>query len=570
MSTNTATLPAPAPRFLAGPAEHLQLSWRSAALIVLFGTSLLLINLGGNRVLTYHEVVFAQPAREMLATGNWIMPTIGGVPFVDKPPLTPWLIAASITLFGESEWAVRLPSVLAANLTALMIAGLAARWFGNRLGAIAGLMQFTTYYVLQLARLGECDIQLVAAVTGAMCCFALANVDGPRGRSTARWLPWAFYLATGLAFLIKGPIGPGFIIAGCLLFLLVSQDVKGLRFFCSPIGLAILLACIVPYCLMAYATFPEILDGWRKHNLGRFHGEFKQNKPSLFYLYSVPLILLPWFPLVAWTVVSSMRQGRFVEPLWRFAACWIAPGMTVLCLSRFKTSHYPAPLMPMLTIAAALGLVEFIQFRHRGRLRFGWQAALTVVACAVVVGVVQYLRPAGADAMCVLIAILGAGILAALECERRQWLEPQLAVTFAMVWLIVAGVHAFVMQHHDTYRDQKALALRVNKLVPPGQTLHMVALPENQTTYYLQTPVERLDEPPQFVAKLPRFEQQKFYVLAPERVVGELQSLGQVRVLDRCQSITKWMQPSDRLTLVELINQPASELTAAARREEQR
>jgi hypothetical protein len=126
------------------------------------------------------------------------------------------------------------------------------------------------------------------------------------------------------------------------------------------------------------------------------------------------------------------------------------------------------------------------------------------------------------------------------------------------------------MQHHDTYRDQKALALRVNNLVPPGQTLHMVALPENQTTYYLQTPVERLDEPPLFVAKLPRFEQQKFYVLAPERVVGELQSLGQVRVLDRCETITKWMQPSDRLTLVELINQPVSELTAAARREEQR
>ena len=81
-------------------------------ILVLFGASLLLIGLGSSRVLTYHEVVFAEPAKEMLASGDFVVPRIGGVPFTDKPPATAWTIAAAMTLFrSQSEWVVRLPSV---------------------------------------------------------------------------------------------------------------------------------------------------------------------------------------------------------------------------------------------------------------------------------------------------------------------------------------------------------------------------------------------------------------------------------------------------------------------------
>src|SRR6478609_8151996 len=92
--------------------ETYRLSARKLILIAAFGLSMLAINLGSVRVLTFHETVFAQPAKEMLATGNWVLPRIAGQPFLDRTPLTAWTIAASMTIFGsDAEWVVRLPAV---------------------------------------------------------------------------------------------------------------------------------------------------------------------------------------------------------------------------------------------------------------------------------------------------------------------------------------------------------------------------------------------------------------------------------------------------------------------------
>ena len=562
MSTAESPLRRLPSRLLAGSPDQLKLRWQSSAIIVLYGASLLLVNLGGNRVLTYHEVVFCEPAREMLATGDWLIPRIGGVPFLDKPPLTAWLIAGAMSLFGQSELAVRLPGVVTACFTAWMIGALAARWFGNRVGLIAGLMQTSMYYVLQLARLAECDTHLFTAVCGAMCSFAVANVDSPQGRSTARWPAWAFYLATGLAFMIKGPLGPVFILSACLLFLLVNQDLRGLRFFFNPIGLLILIACVAPYPLLAYAKHPPIWDAFLTHNFGRFRGELRGHKPLLYYFYQVPLVLLPWFPFAVYAVFRGLRQGWFVEPLWRFLVCWLTPGMLVLSASSFKSKHYTAPLMPALTIAAALGLLDYLHGRYRKqKLYHGWWAAAIVGGCSLGAAAVLRFRPDGTAAICGLIGLLCTGLLTMVVLERRRWLSAHLAAAFATCWLMVAGTFAFVMPHHDTYRDQTVLAGRINQVLASGETLYMVQLPDNQISYYLETPLTRIDEPVAFTRTLPLDKPGRFYVLGPEHLTGVLAAVGEVRVVDRCDSLIGWMRPEQRLTLMELTSVP--EKTAA-------
>jgi 4-amino-4-deoxy-L-arabinose transferase-like glycosyltransferase len=549
MSSSAAADPALSPRFLAGPRDQLRLTWRSAAIIVLYGTSLLLVNLGGNRVLTFHEVVFCQPAREMLATGDFVVPRIGGVPFLDKGPMTAWLIAGVMAVLGPSEWAVRLPGVASANLTALLIAALTARWFGNRAGLIAGLMQFTTYYMLQLARLAECDTHLVASVCAAMVSFAWANVDSPLGRSRARWTSWTFYLATGVAFLIKGPLGPVFIFSGCLLYLLVSQDLRSMRFFFNPVGLAIFALLVIPYPLLLYVAHPPSADSWLLHNVGRFRGELGQRNPW-YYTYQVPLILLPWFPLVVLKLIHAVRHGLFNEPLWRLLACWVVPGLALLCVSSFKSKHYPAPLMPALTIAAAVGMLDYFQTRYRRqKLYHGWLTVGVVLAVAAGMAAVWQVRPAATLAISALIGVFGVAMLIMIELERRRLLNAHLAALLATAWIISAGVFTLVMRHHDTYRDQAELARRINASVPAGETLTMLQLPESQITYYLDTPLVRLDTPDQFMPHLPRSEPARRYVLAPEHAAGLLTRIGEVQVFDRCASIIRWMQPQERLTL---------------------
>ncbi len=562
------------------PSAHLSL--RPAVVIVLFGLTLLTVGLGGKtRVLTVHEVFFAQPAREMLASGDWIIPRIAGVPCTEKPPLTYWMIAAAMTLLGEdSELAVRLPSALAAIITALLIAAMGARWFDSRVGLVAGLMQLSTWYVLQIARLAESDSLLVATVCGAMCSFALAQVDSPHGRRTDRWLPWAFYLAAGLAFLAKGLIGPVVIFSGCGLYLLLSWELKELRFFLDPIGSAIFGVCVLAWPIAAYVAFPAFLDDQLHHHFGRFRGAMNVEggrKPMLFYFYSILLVMLPWTPLVVLGACRGLRQRVWSHPWWRLAFCWIVPGLALLTASAWKHQHYSAPLLPPLSIVAALGFWQYLAWRHEGRgLKSSWVAAAVAAACALGIAAVQIWPPRGAGAITMLIAVVGMASLAVTYCEHRRWPTGQTAALFATVWLAAAGALTLVMPHHDSYRDHANFAAAVSAKVPDGRRLHLCQLPDLQIAYYLRPELVRADKPADVRALCEAASceaascevascevascgaaEGELYLLAPRHVVEEtLPAFGDVAVLDSCPTIRRIMTERDRLTLVRLQTPP--------------
>lgn len=540
------------PRYFGGPASALRLSPTSAAIVALFGAALLVLTLGYGRVLTYHEVVFAEPAREMLATGNFVVPRLGGIPFTDKPPLTAWCIAASMTLFGsESEWVVRLPSALAAIATALIVAGLAARWFGNRFGLVAGLVQLTTVHVLTQARLGECDTLLAATVAAAFGSFAVANVDAGRGRSTWRGWPLVFHLACGASFLVKGLVGPALIGTGCLAYLLYNRDLHGLRFLFDPRGLIVSAACVVPWLAAAYAEYPGIVENMVFHHFGRLRGQLGEREPPLAYWYLVPLMMLPWTPLVARAVWIGWRSGHAAHETWRFLLAWFLPGMALLSLSAFKARHYAIPLLPPLAIMATAGLLDYLAGRWRARHpRHGMLAAAIVLGGTLAVALIESRVTRQPHVLAMLATVAGCGLLAAVWFEHRRQIARELAAMFATVLFVAWGVQLFVMPAHDSYRPQTELAQRVNRLVPAHERLYMLHLPENQITYYLSASLTRIDDESLFLEGPARTLDQPVFILAPRHLAERLASLGQAEVLDRCHAINSYMTERDRLTLL--------------------
>ena len=567
--------------------NHSGLSRWSVALIVVFGATLLGIGLGGNtRVLTTHEVCFAQPAREMLASGDWVVPRLAGLPITEKPPLTYWAVAAAMSLFGrDDEWVVRSYGVPAAIFTALMIAALAARWFGNRVALAAGLMQLSVFYILQVARVAESDTLLLTAVCAAMCSFAWAAVDSPHGRRDRRWLPWAFYLAAGIAFLAKGLIGPVFIFSGCLLFVMWQRDWRRLWFFASPVGLTLFVTCLVAWPLAAWQSHPQFLTDQVHHHLGRFRGDMAANtggtKPFLFYGYSILLVMLPWTPLAIWAAVRAVRgsfyagvacprlrghdwfSGPEYRPFWRFTACWLLPGLAVLTASAWKHQHYSAPLLPPLSVLAAVGLFEYFAARQAsGSRRTSWLAAGAVAACAAAVVAVQWLQPRGAAPITALVMFLGAAVLAMIYFEHRGWQRAQMASIFGTAWLAAVGALVFVMPHHDSYRDQAVFADQANSIVPAGKPLYLVHLPEFQITYYLKPPLVRIENERELIAGSTDLDDGS-YILAPQYVVEALSKAGRVEVLDRCPTIRRIMTERDRFILARL-TMPSAQATRPA------
>ena len=141
------------------------------------------IGLGSSGRLTYHEAFVAQAAREMIASGSVLVPTIDGQPWLEKPPLAFWLVAVAGRMAGEvTEFAARAPSAVAATLLALGLAAFASRRFGPTVGWLAGLIQVTTLWTILRGRLAEADILLACLVTATMVAFDRLRMAEPAGR----------------------------------------------------------------------------------------------------------------------------------------------------------------------------------------------------------------------------------------------------------------------------------------------------------------------------------------------------------------------------------------------------
>ncbi|MEW4571119.1 glycosyltransferase family 39 protein [Tautonia sp. JC769] len=548
-----------------GPADRL--SGRSALIILGYGLTVLLVHFGRPWALTFHEVNFAGPAREFLQSGDWLVPRIMGMPLWDKPPLMHWSIAASLSAFGtEAEWAARLPAVLSAVLTSLVIAWLAARWYGDRVGLIAGLVQSSSVYAFMQGRLAEADMMLCAAVTLAMASFAAGVVGRENTRPPIGWR-LAYFGAAGLAFLVKGPIGLVLIAVGSGLFAVVTRRWAAWRLLLDPLGWLVMLLLVVAWPLAAMLREPGLLEVWWRHNVDRFRGDLGGGgKDPAFYLYTAAWLALPWTPLAVFGALAEAKsdRSRFLrDDRSRVLLCWTLGMMLVLSLSAWKHKHYIIPALPPLSIWAALGLVRIINGAVPDRLR-RWPIARTtrvtmpsLAVAGIVTGLIVATR-GGAG-----LALAGASIAMlvglGLTIAERFWHagRPRAAVAglFAVVWGAFVLVQSLAMPEVDDYRGQSELAMRFSADLPPGADVSVVGIPDPQITYYLPIPVRRHDDVASLADRLVgdrASPDDRVYVVGPLWILDDLKRLGRVRLLDRSATVHPRKEEADRMLALEL------------------
>jgi len=177
---------------------------KACALVLLLWAAIYLPGLGSTEI-KGEEGRRILPAITMLETGNWLVPYVGGKPFLRKPPLVNWAIAASFKLTGvRNEWTARIPSALCVLALALTIVGTSgAGWISVETALVAAVMAMTQFGLLAKARFAGAEIEgIYAPLSGIAVVCWLAWWS--RGRS-----PWLVWLAPGavlgLASLAKGP-----------------------------------------------------------------------------------------------------------------------------------------------------------------------------------------------------------------------------------------------------------------------------------------------------------------------------------------------------------------------------
>jgi 4-amino-4-deoxy-L-arabinose transferase-like glycosyltransferase len=520
------------------PEEPRTLGPAAMLLILLFGGSLLGLFLGRHAsVLTYHEALFAEPAREMIATGDWLIPRFVGQPIWDKPPLTHWLIAATMAANGsDAEWVARVPSVLAALATALIVAALAARWFGRRVGLLAGLVQCSSYYVLMQGRLAESDMLLTLWVTGAFACLAVARVQPPDRHP--RWPAWLFFACVGLAFMTKYLAGPALIFVGVAAWVLVQRDWRAWRLLLSPVGWAILIVLIGAWPAAAYLSHPDVVKEWYYYNIEIFTGAARgRPNPLLFYFYATPLMMLPWSPWLAAAAWVGVRQRRFSTPHWRMIWLWVGAGLLLLTAGAWKWKHYMIPIMPPLSILVGWFLVRD-SFERPARRPPALVSSIALAAGYVTaVALLWQSHPRVGPEIAVVLAVSGLLLIATAWADHMRRPVATLALLLGAFWSAGVAAHGLISPALDVpYRDMARFGERADRLVPPGETIHLVALHKNQLAYYLRSPRQRTDRVDAFGRRVRKPKGGTLYVVAPEGTADALADLGRWTRLDRSAS----------------------------------
>jgi 4-amino-4-deoxy-L-arabinose transferase-like glycosyltransferase len=359
-----------------------RLGWRGLACLALLCGLALGPGLGTATRLTYHEAFVAQGAREIALSGNWWHPAIGGLPWLEKPPLPFWLAAAVGRLAGGvSPLAARLPSALAATGLVLGVATLAARRYGGAIGLLSGAIQATTAWTVLRGRLAEADVLLACLVAWTLVAFDRLRAPASARDEPGGWKAWrwAFFGLLGLGALVKGTgFGAALVLSVVLAVLIWERDRATLRRLRFPAGwiLVAVLALAWPLAMVVLHG-PKVVGLWTLHVAQRFsaqrvHGPFA-GESWLEYVPNVLAQALPWTPLAALGVWASLgrlfrARGLMAGPIPpdvaslragdRLLWAWSIVPLALVSLASARNAHYAIYALVPWSVWAALGLAR--------------------------------------------------------------------------------------------------------------------------------------------------------------------------------------------------------------------
>ena len=359
---------------------------------------LYILPLGVRPLVIPDEARYAEIAREMAVTGDFVSPHLNGLRYFEKPVMGHWLNAASIMVFGENEFAVRFPSALAAGLSALMLFFLARRFSakkidakyidsGNFAGEAAVLIFLTCFFVFAVGVYSVLDSMFSFFITAAMICYFYAffqsNQAGCVGRDSfptngreasltgygsaagrRNTFLLCFGIFVGFAFLTKGFLAFAIPVIVIGPFLVWERRWKEL--FLSPwIPLTAAVLVILPWAVWIHLKEPDFWNYffWEEH-IRRFAADDAQHKaPFYYFLLYFPVAALPWTFMLP-TAVSGLRKRTPNAPLdaslIRYAICWLVFPFLFFSTAKGKLLTYILPCFVPFALLVAMGLLNYI------------------------------------------------------------------------------------------------------------------------------------------------------------------------------------------------------------------
>ena len=365
------------------------------ALILLAAAGLtFFLGLGRGAIGDSDEAFYAEAAREMVESGNWLTPYYNYELRFQKPILYYWLAAGAYEAGGPGEVAARFPAAFSGLGLVLLTWLCAKRWYSDEVGVVAGLIAATNYGYFSMARMALPDLPLTCFLVAASWAGFESVRAAARGRPSASrgWL-LAASLACGLGVLTKGPVAvvlPAIIVSVALLAREPGTPRWPWRASDLLLASAVFVLVAAPwYLAMAREHGTQYLHHFFVgENLDRFATvRYNEPRPVWFYVPIVAGGLMPWTPFAApWVraVVDIVRRRRRPETRELWLAWWAAAPLLFYTFSVGKQPRYVLPVLPPLAILLAATIQRRVASARQGDAGSRRTLALCATATALV------------------------------------------------------------------------------------------------------------------------------------------------------------------------------------------
>jgi 4-amino-4-deoxy-L-arabinose transferase-like glycosyltransferase len=454
--------------------------------IVLAVVALLLLVRSGAPLFDPDEARFARTSVEMIRTGDIVVPQFEGQPRIVKPPMVHWVQSSFFRLFGVGERVARLHAILA-TLGSLLLVGWAARErFGDEAAVWAAAILGTMPLVLIVGRLGTIDALLAVHV------FAAVAFDFATGSRTGeRATPFGAYAIggiTGLAFLVKGPVG----VIVPLLAMLAGRTAARRDVLPSwhnlMRGLAAWCVVVLPWALAfgQRLAFGRAFETVRTEVIDRYVTGFDHVEPPWFYVQVVLVGMLPWCAPLAVGLVRLVRRWR--DPGARnglYAAAALITGIAFFSIGKSKLPTYILPLAPLAALVVTWELGKELEENEPRP----WGALLLAVTMGLLAlgfgygAVVLDPGPRGSAIAGALAFAAGAGVAAWALLARRDVRVTWGAAVIATSLFV--GTTAFLLIPHLSERRSSAQLVEAVPALAGPRPIAVVDMKVPSLTFYL-------------------------------------------------------------------------------------
>lgn len=385
---------------------------RKDALFLLAVLLWLLLPSGLRELAIPDEGRYADVARWMVVSGDWLIPRENGLPFFHKPPLLYWMDATLFSLFGIHVWVARLAPVFAGMVMCGGTFWFVRRRAGSAAARLSTLVLSTGLMVFGASQYINHDMMVAAWIALAVFCFSDGLLTQRRGPILAG------YVAAALALLSKGLIGvalPGLVL---LPWLIVSGRWRQLGQLLNPLGILVFLAIALPWFVLVQMKYPGFFHYFFiEQQFQRYTTSgFNNKQPWWFYIACMLALSLPWPLLLPRVPLWKTWKAKLGNEVTLLLLIWIVAVVGFFTIPQSKLVGYVLPAMPPFAVLMALALEQQ---------RFGFVKKLASPLLLIVLGIV------------LLLAIKRAGFLNAND---------RVVITTACAVLIASGLLLIPLQ----------------------------------------------------------------------------------------------------------------------------